>query len=70
MSHGGQHVRRTQPGQSMATLPQVAEAAGVSTATAARALGGYGSVRPSTRERVLEVAERLGYRPNGIARQH
>lgn len=68
MTDVAQHVRRVEPGQSMATLPQVAEAAGVSTATAARALGGYGSVRPSTRERVLEVAGRLGYRPNGIAR--
>ena len=52
----------------MVTLPQVADAAGVSTATAARALGGYGSVRPSTRERVLDTAGRLGYRPNGVAR--
>ncbi len=52
----------------IATLPQVAAVAGVSTATAARALGGYGSVRPATREHVLEVAQRLGYRANVLAR--
>src|SRR5688572_16800027 len=52
----------------MATLPQVAASAGVSTATAARALGGYGSVRPSTREKVLAAANRLGYSANGLAR--
>ncbi|HYO33737.1 MAG TPA: LacI family DNA-binding transcriptional regulator [Nocardioidaceae bacterium] len=50
------------------TLTQVAASAGVSTATAARALGGYGSVRPVTRDLVREAAARLGYRANGLAR--
>lgn len=52
----------------MATVPDVARASGVSTATAARALGGYGSVRESTRQRVLAAAEQLGYRANSLAR--
>ncbi len=52
----------------MATLAHVAAEAGVSTATAARALGDYGSVKPVTRERVLEAAQRLGYRANTLAR--
>jgi DNA-binding LacI/PurR family transcriptional regulator len=52
----------------MATLTQVATAAGVSTATAARALGGYGSVKPATRALVLDAAERVGYRANVLAR--
>ena len=52
----------------MATLAHVAAEAGVSTATAARALGDYGSVKPATRERVLEAAQRLGYRANTLAR--
>ena len=46
----------------------MAKAAGVSTATAARALGGYGSVSPAVRDRVAEAAERLGYRRNSLAR--
>jgi LacI family transcriptional regulator len=50
------------------TLLDVARAAGVSTATAARALGGYGSVSPATLERVKAAAQELGYRPNGLAR--
>lgn len=52
----------------MPTIPQVARHAGVSTATAARALGGYGSVRESTRAKVLDSAAELGYRANGLAR--
>jgi LacI family transcriptional regulator len=61
-------VRRLDEGKSAATLPDVAQRAGVSTATAARALGGYGSVREATRQRVLDAAEALGYRANVLAR--
>jgi LacI family transcriptional regulator len=50
------------------TISEVAAAAGVGRATVARTLGGYGSVSPRTRERILAVAEQLGYRPNSIAR--
>jgi LacI family transcriptional regulator len=50
------------------TIPEVAKAAGVSTATAARALGGYGAVSPAARERVLAAAGDLGYRRNDLAR--
>jgi DNA-binding LacI/PurR family transcriptional regulator len=53
---------------SAATLGEVASAAGVSVATAARALGDYGSVSASTKDRVRAAAERLGYRPNHLAR--
>ncbi|MDP9221542.1 MAG: LacI family transcriptional regulator [Actinomycetota bacterium] len=52
----------------LATVLDVAKLSGVSTATAARALGGYGSVRPETYERVHAAAVKLGYRPNGLAR--
>jgi LacI family transcriptional regulator len=51
-----------------ATLGDVASAADVSVATAARALGDYGSVSAATKERVRAAAERLGYRPNHLAR--
>lgn len=50
------------------TIDEVAAAAGVGRATVARTLGNYGSVSPRTRARVMEAADRLGYRPNAIAR--
>ena len=61
-------MKASDGGGGMATLHQVAAEAGVSTATAARALGDYGSVRPATRERVKEAAARVGYRANTLAR--
>lgn len=51
-----------------ATLDDVAHAAGVSRATAARVLGGYGSASAVARERVLAAAQALRYRPNAVAR--
>jgi LacI family transcriptional regulator len=51
-----------------ATIKDIAKKAGVSYATVSRALNGKYGVKPSTRERVLGVARRLGYRPNAIAR--
>ncbi len=50
------------------TVRDVARAAGVSQAAAARALGGYGYTSPALRARVQENARRLGYTPNGVAR--
>jgi LacI family transcriptional regulator len=50
------------------TLTDVALRAGVSVAHAARALGNYGRVRQSTRQRVRAAADDLGYRPNPVAR--
>lgn len=49
------------------TLVDVAAAAGVSRATASRALSDYGRIAPETVDRVREAARRLGYRPNTIA---
>lgn len=51
-----------------ASLMDVARMAGVSRSTAARALGGYGSVNAKLRLSVMEAAETLGYRPNELAR--
>jgi LacI family transcriptional regulator len=51
-----------------ATLDDVARAAGVSRATAARVLGGYGSASEDARTRVLVAANDLRYRPNALAR--
>ncbi|MFJ4226120.1 LacI family DNA-binding transcriptional regulator [Paenarthrobacter nicotinovorans] len=50
------------------TVADVAKAAKVSKAQAARALGNYGAVSDDVRERVLAAAEELEYRPNELAR--
>jgi DNA-binding LacI/PurR family transcriptional regulator len=50
------------------SISQVAEAAGVSAATVSLALNGKGRINPQTRLRIVETAERLGYRPNAQAR--
>jgi LacI family transcriptional regulator len=51
-----------------ATLSQVAQLAGVSIATASRALNGRDEVRIQTRDRVLAAAEKLSFRPNVLAK--
>ena len=51
----------------MASIIDVAQAAGVSIATVSRVLNNPGTVGKGTRERVLEVMERLNYRPNPLA---
>ena len=51
----------------MVTLYDVARIAGVSTATVSRVVHGQDKVRDSTRARVLEVIEQLGYVPDGAA---
>jgi LacI family transcriptional regulator len=50
------------------TVKDVASAAGVSQATAARALGDYGYVSPAARRRIEEAARELGYRRHAVAR--
>jgi len=51
------------------TLQEVAQAAGVSLATASRALThSTHPIRPQTRQRVLDLAHSMGYRPNLVAR--
>lgn len=52
----------------MATISDVAERAGVSTATVSRALNGKSTVDPELAARVLAAAQELGYQPNGPAR--
>lgn len=55
-------------GRRATTLTDVARAAGVSTATASKALNGRTDVADSTRQRVLAVAEQLAFTPNAAAR--
>ena len=50
------------------TIREVAAAAGVSVATASRALSGRRRVSPDVQRAVLDASERLGYRANTVAR--
>lgn len=52
----------------MVTIREVAKAAGVSVATASRALNGLSIVTPDTRRRIEETAARLNYVPHSGAR--
>lgn len=50
------------------TIKQVAEEAGVSTQTISRVVNNRPDVSPETRRRVKQAIEKLGYRPDTIAR--
>ncbi len=50
------------------TIVDVAIHAGVSRATASRAMGNYGRISEDTVAKVRKAAEELGYRPNQVAR--
>ncbi|HEY7478515.1 MAG TPA: LacI family DNA-binding transcriptional regulator [Actinomycetota bacterium] len=50
------------------SIRDVAREAGVSVTTVSHALNGKGRLNTETRRRVLDVAERMGYRPNPAAR--
>ena len=52
----------------MIKLKDLADRLGLSPTTVSRALNGYPEVSAATRERVLEAARRLNYRPNVSAR--
>lgn len=51
----------------MATIKDIARAAGVSVSTVSHALSGNRPISEATRARVLEVVAELGYRPNRLA---
>ncbi|MBW3079144.1 LacI family DNA-binding transcriptional regulator [Bifidobacterium simiiventris] len=54
--------------KSKVTISDVAEAAGVSTSAVSYALNGKPGVSVETRDKVLKVADRLGWRPNSAAK--
>ncbi len=56
------------PHSSSVTVADVARKAGVSKATAARVLGGYGTVSDRVRDAVTAAARSLDYQPNELAR--
>jgi len=51
-----------------ATIRDVADRAGVSTATVSRVLAGIGNPKPETAAAVMRAVQDLGYRPSGVAR--
>jgi LacI family transcriptional regulator len=55
-------------GKPRVPIHQVAREAGVSIQTVSRVTNNHPDVAPETRQRVLEVIERLGYQPSRIAR--
>lgn len=48
------------------TLETIARAAGVHRTTVSRALRNHPGIPPETRDRILKIAEQLGYRPNPL----
>ena len=50
-------------------LKQLSDRLGLSQTTVSRALNGYADVSEATRQRVVEMAEQSGYKPNAMARR-
>jgi LacI family transcriptional regulator len=50
------------------SMSEIAKLADVSIGTVDRALNGRGRINPHTRERILRIAQRVGYKPNLAAR--
>lgn len=53
----------------MSSLRILAAHLGLSVTTVSRALAGYSDVAEATRDRVRDAADRIGYRPNAMARR-
>src|SRR5690606_15362728 len=64
----GGHMALNEPGARAATLSDVARRAGVSIATASKALNDRGDVAAATRAKVLAVAAELSFTPNAMAK--
>jgi LacI family transcriptional regulator len=62
------HMENNQNGRGSTTLYDVAREAGVSPTTVSRVLNGRIHVSPETREKILQVIERLNYQVNMSAR--
>ena len=52
----------------MASIKDVARECGVSVATVSKALNGHSDISRATKEKVREIADKLGYMPNSAAR--
>lgn len=67
MSINDQQKATSRPGRRGPTIRDVARLAGVSIGTASKALNASGRLRQETRDKVIEVARDIGYRPNDLA---
>jgi DNA-binding LacI/PurR family transcriptional regulator len=61
-------VSKTEEQKQSVSMRDVAVLAGVSHQTVSRVLNNHPSIRPATRERVLQVIDEVNYRPNNAAR--
>ena len=52
----------------MVSMKDIAKECGVSVATVSKALNNYSDIGKETRERIAQVADRMGYFPNSSAR--
>jgi DNA-binding LacI/PurR family transcriptional regulator len=59
---------RNEGGESMSSIKDIAQRAGVSVSTVSRALNNYADVSPKTREKIIEICKELNYYPNAVAR--
>ena len=66
--HGEEPPEQGSDRQRSVSIFDVARAAGVSHQTVSRVVNGSPKVKKATRDRVLEVIEELGYKPNRLAR--
>lgn len=62
------NLEKWREGKVTVTIYDVAREAGVSMATVSRVVNNNPNVKPQTRKKVFEAIERLGYRPNAVAR--
>src|SRR5690606_31133882 len=67
LAEGEAVTRAPERGQRRLTVRDIARAAGVSVATVSRAFARPSDVSTETRQRVLKVADQLGYRFNSLA---
>lgn len=64
---GDQRAQPASMRRAAVSIRDVARAAGVAIGTASKALNGQGQLKPETRARVQEAAQRLGFSPNDLA---
>lgn len=60
--------RQKQPGKKRVTVKDIAQRLGVSAMTVSRALNDQPRISDETREKVLQTARKMGYRPDRVAR--